>query len=76
MVAEMTTPQLTSAAPEKLCPKCGRRMQLLSVSESGYHYACYSHTLQNAGSSEPFYLNVWFKSLDANGKVKVKDTKG
>ena len=73
MVSEMPTPQLQSAAPDKYCPKCGRRMQVLSTTESSWNYVCYSHTLQNSDTMEPFYLNVHFKSLDENGNIKVMD---
>ena len=77
MVAEipppMPTPQIAASAPSRDCPICGRRMQILSVTESSYHYVCYSHTLQNSANPEPYYLNIPFKSLTPEGKVKEKD---
>lgn len=70
----MPTPQILASAPEKFCPKCGRRMQHLSSSNSTHHYACYAHTLQNTDTTEPFYLNVHFTfKVGADGKLLTKD---
>jgi hypothetical protein len=71
------TPQIASSAPENIfCPKCGRKMQLLTVRPSIYSYVCYAHSLQNSDSSEPYYLNIPFKSVSSDGKVKEKDSDG
>lgn len=48
----MPSPQLISAAPSKDCPKCGARMQLVTMNPSTYLYACYKHV------EGAFYLNV------------------
>jgi len=75
MVTESLPPQLQSAVPDKYCPKCGRRMQVLQATESSWHFVCYAHNLQNAGTDEPYYLNIPFKSLDEDGRIKVRDAK-
>ena len=73
---EVVSPQVKSTAPDKDCPKCGRRMQLLSVSPTSYSYVCYAHTLQNSDSNEPYYLNIHHAFLDKDGMIKVKGGKG
>lgn len=72
----MPTPQIASSAPVRDCPKCGRRMQLLTTTETSWTYVCYAHTQQNADTTEPFYLNIHHKFLDENGRIKVKEDKG
>jgi len=72
-VEKMPTPQIAASAPLRDCPKCGRRMQVLATSETCWTYVCYSHTFQNAGTNDPFYINVHFKFLDENGRIKVKE---
>ena len=69
-VKDMTTPQLSSAAPVQLCPKCGRRMQILSVSDTTYSYICTAHSLQNSDSADPYYLNIHFKFVESDGRIK------
>lgn len=73
MVSDMPTPQIAASAPVKYCPKCGRQMQVLSTSDTTWTYVCYSHSAQNAGTTEPFYLNVHFKFLDEDGRIRVKE---
>ena len=63
------TPQIASGAPEVSCPQCGRRMQLLSTTNTSFSYVCYAHSPQNAESAEPYYLNL-HKFTDENGRVK------
>jgi hypothetical protein len=68
-----TSPQIAATAPDRDCPKCGRRMQVLSVSPITYSYVCYAHTLQNTDTNEPYYLNVYHKFLDEKGMIKIAD---
>jgi len=63
MVAEMTTPQLAAAAPVKLCPLCGRRMQHCGTNVTTHNYACFQH-------DQVFYLNYHYAFLDENGRIK------
>lgn len=48
-------------------------MQVLATSDTSWTYVCYSHSAQNAGTTDPFYLNVHHKFLDEDGRIKVKD---
>lgn len=63
------SPQVAAAAPLIDCPKCGRRMQLLSSSPTSYNYVCYAHSTQNSSGIEPYYLNL-HKFTDENGRIK------
>jgi hypothetical protein len=67
----MTTPQIAANAPLKDCPRCGRRMQILSTSASSYNYVCYAHTPQNVGDLEPYYFNLHFNSVNEDGSIKL-----
>ncbi len=67
------TPQIAASAPFRDCPKCGRRMQVLATNETSWTYVCYSHSLQNADTTEPFYLNIHHKFMDENGRVRTKE---
>lgn len=53
------------ALEEKACPKCGKRMQLVSTSPSSFLFACYKH-------SETFY-QTFHHNLNEDGSVKAKD---
>jgi len=68
----MPTPQITSSAPVRDCPKCGRRMQVLAATDTCWTYVCYAHSYQNAGTNDPFYINVHHKFLDEDGRILVK----
>jgi len=72
MVALMPTPQLISAAPDKYCPECGRRMQLLKRTETSLHYVCNAHRLQNSDTVEPYYLNIWLNSQAEDGTIRLQ----
>lgn len=69
-IAKMPTPQLAASAPDTYCPKCGRRMQLLNTTESVHSYVCYAHWHGNAGTTEPYYLNVPYRSLGEDGRIR------
>lgn len=61
----MSTPQLLSAAPERLCPRCGVRMQVISMTPSSYNYVCSRH------DEGPFYLNVHHSfQVNEDGTIK------
>ena len=62
-VSIMTTPQLSAAAPAKLCPLCGRRMQHISTNETTYYYACFQH-------DSPFYFNYHYAFTDEGGRIR------
>jgi hypothetical protein len=66
MVADMPTPQLAAAAPVKLCPLCGRRMQHCGTNVTTHNYACFQH-------DQVFYLNYHYAFLDENGNIKVRE---
>jgi len=63
MVADMATPQLSAAAPVKLCPLCGRRMQHVTTNETTHNYACFQHDI-------PFYFNYHYVFMDEDGRIK------
>lgn len=63
----MSSPQLIAAAPEKLCPKCGTRMQMVTMTPSSYLYSCYKH-LEGA-----FYLTAHHSfKVNEDGSIKEK----